>query len=163
VTKEVMDKYRSIKERLWKELKDISLEDHLWNLKFEDHNGIGVVKVHCGECRRDFGSMTGVHSRTTIHNLFANFKKSHLMSTIHVQNWCHWKDVPFTDHPQSAAPKEKLMILTIANHKKLVQEGIKIMDTLNNKILCEKKPFAVIGDMESGDLKSFWFKVRCIY
>jgi hypothetical protein len=48
------------------------------------------------------------------------------------------------------------VILTIVDHKKLVQERIEIIYTLNCKILGKKKQFAVIGDLKYEDLKSFW-------
>ena len=45
-------------------------------------NDIGVVKVHCAECGKDFGSNIGDHSKSAIHNFCMNFKKSHLMAAI---------------------------------------------------------------------------------
>jgi hypothetical protein len=45
----------------------------------------------------------------------------------------------------------------------VVQEEIKIINILNCEILGEKKPFVVIGDLGSKDLKTFWFKVKCTY
>jgi hypothetical protein len=69
--KEVLDKYMKATSKLKK-------EDHEWKLKSWDLNGIPVVKVYCGECDKDFRGTNGDYSKNTIHNLFANFKKSHI-------------------------------------------------------------------------------------
>ena len=76
--KEVLNKYMKATSKLKKELALIDLEDHKWKLKSWDLNGILVVKVYCGECDKDFGGTSGDHSKNTIHNLFTNFKKSHI-------------------------------------------------------------------------------------
>jgi hypothetical protein len=55
VSKEVMDKYQQLEQKLKKELALISLEDHVWYLKLRDVSGVGVVKIHCAECIKDFG------------------------------------------------------------------------------------------------------------
>jgi hypothetical protein len=92
---------------LKKELKLISLEDHIWTLKSFDNNNVGVVKLQCGECQKDFGGGSGDHSKSTIHNLFSNFKKSHIMSNAHIRNWCRRKGIPWIEHPQFSVQKGK--------------------------------------------------------
>jgi hypothetical protein len=87
--KEVLDKYMKATSKLKKELALIDLKDHEWKLKSWDLNGILVVKVYCGECNKDFGGTRGDHSKNTIHNLFANFKKSHIQSTLHIKQGFH--------------------------------------------------------------------------
>jgi hypothetical protein len=124
-------------------------------------NDIKVVKVHNAECGKDFGSSTRDHSKSSIHNLFMNFKKSHLMSVVHIRNWCQRKEIQFEDHPQSQAGKGKTMVLTPADHKHLVLERIEILDALNEDIGGEKKTFDVIGDLNSEEVRSFWFRVKC--
>jgi hypothetical protein len=76
--KEILDKYMKATSKLKKESALIDLEDHEWKLKLWDLNGIPVVKVYCGECDKDFRGTNGDYSKNTIHNLFANFKKSHI-------------------------------------------------------------------------------------
>jgi hypothetical protein len=39
--------------------------------------------------------------------------------------------VNFADHPQSAAPKGKYVILTIADHHRLIKDGVQLMDEIN--------------------------------
>ena len=73
VPKEVIKKYQHQEQRLKKELEHIALEDHIWYLKSWDINRIGVVKIHCGKCYKDFGGSTRDHTKANIHNLFANF------------------------------------------------------------------------------------------
>jgi hypothetical protein len=63
-----------------------------------------------------------------------NFKKSLLMSIVHIRNWCWRKGIRFEDHPQSQAGKGKTVVLTLADHKRLVLEGIEILDALNENI-----------------------------
>jgi hypothetical protein len=118
-------------------------------------NDIKVVKVHNAECGKDFGSSTRDHSKSSIHNLFMNFKKSHLMSVVHIKNWCQKKGIRFEDHLQSQAGKGKTVVLTLADHKRLVLDGIEILDALNEDIGREKKTFDVIRDLNSEEVQSF--------
>jgi hypothetical protein len=104
---------------------------HIWCLKSLDQNDVAVVKLHCRECVKDFGYSAEDHSKGAVHNLFMNFKKSHMVSTAHIRNWCRHKGVSFEDHPQSHVGKGKLMVLTPTDHKHLVQQGVKIVDTVN--------------------------------
>lgn len=86
VPKDIMQRYTSANDKLRKELKLSSLEDHRWNLRSWDQSGAGVVKLYCVECFKDFGPASSDQTETTIQNLFANLKKSHIMSNIHVRN-----------------------------------------------------------------------------
>jgi hypothetical protein len=49
-----------------------------------DQNGVGVVKVHCIECMKDFGGCAGDHNKVAISNLFNNFRKSHVMNNAYI-------------------------------------------------------------------------------
>jgi hypothetical protein len=113
ISKEVMQWYVKGEERLKHELKQLCLEDHLWFLKSWDHNGVGVVKVHCVEYVKDLRCSTGYHNKVAVSNLFNNFRKSHVMSTAHIQSWCCRKGVDFCDHPQSVAGKGKSIVLVM--------------------------------------------------
>jgi hypothetical protein len=62
----------------------VCLRDHEWVVKSWDHNGLGVAKVHCLECIKDFGGSNGDHSKGAISNIFNNFHKSHVMSNGHI-------------------------------------------------------------------------------
>jgi hypothetical protein len=48
----------------------VCLRDHEWVVKSWDHNGLGVAKVHCLECIKDFGGSNGDHSKGAISNIF---------------------------------------------------------------------------------------------
>ena len=52
------------------------------------------------------------------------------------------------------------MVLTHADHKCLVLDGIEILDALNEDIGGEKKTFDVIKDPNSKEVWSFWFRVK---
>jgi hypothetical protein len=143
------------KKKLHLNLKSIHQDDHTRKLKTLDVNDIRVVKVHYAECDKDFGSSIEDHSKSTIHNLFMNFKKSHLMSAVHIRNWCRRKGIRFEDHPQSQVDKSKTIVLTPVDHKRLVLEVIEILDALNEDIGGEKKTFDVIGDLNSEEVRSF--------
>lgn len=55
-----------------------------------------------------------------------------------------------------------MIILTVAYHRRLVEEGIKIMDGVNGIIDSDPKPFHWIGfDPSATEVKSFWYKVQC--
>ena len=117
-------------------------------------NDIKVLKVHNVECNKDFGSSTRDHSKSSVDNLFMNFKKSHLMSVVHIKNWCQRKGIQFEDHLQSQAGKGKIVVLTPIDHKRLVLDGIEILDALNEDIGREKKTFDVIKDLISEEVQS---------
>jgi hypothetical protein len=71
---------RFIEDAQWlkNEMKQISLDDDNWFLKTWDEDGVGMVKVLCEECGKDFGLGVWNHNTSTFTNLFLNFKKSHL-------------------------------------------------------------------------------------
>ena len=123
-----------------------------------DQDNVAIVRLWCKECDREFGGCGGDHSKQAINNLFTNFKKSHLMSNLHVKNWCRRKDITFDSHPQSMATKGKPIILTVADHRNVVV-GIKSFDTINEPFLLSDWPFALVGDPKALELKSFWYKV----
>jgi hypothetical protein len=82
--KEVEAKYVRKGDKLRKELEQLDLNDHLWHLELWDDKDVPVVKLHYGECKKDFGGDSRYHSKCAIHNLFNNFKKSHILSTLHI-------------------------------------------------------------------------------
>jgi hypothetical protein len=130
-----------------------------------DANGLGIVKIHCEECIKDFGGNTGEHGSHTVSNLFANFRKHHLLMNAHIRSLCRRQGLPYTDHPQSVAPKEKPVIMSTAEHEQLVREGIDIMDEVSDATeeVNGQKPFYVVDDTMTYEFKyrSYWFKVRC--
>ena len=126
---------------------------------------MGVVKIHCDECIKDFGGNTGDHSNYSISNLFANFQKHHSHTNAHIRSLCRQQGLPYTNHPQSIAPREKSVIPSYADHKHLVYEGTDIMDNVNNTTeeVKGEKPFYIVGNTTSEGFKfwSYWFKVHC--
>jgi hypothetical protein len=83
------------------------------------------------------------------------------MSAVHIRNWYQRKGIQFEDHPQSHVGKGKIVVLTPADHKCLMLEGIEILDALNEDIGGEKKMFDVIWDLNFEEVRSFWFRVKC--
>ena len=63
------------------------MEDHLWNLKLHNLNGIGTVKIFYMECKKDFGNGCVDHTKNIIDNLFGNSKKSHNTTNTHKKNY----------------------------------------------------------------------------
>jgi hypothetical protein len=99
----------------------------------------------------DFGGNTGEHNNHSISNLFANFRKHHLNTNAHIWSLCRRQGLPYTNHPQSAAPKGKPVILSHAEHEQLVWKGTEVMDDINDttEVLNGEKPFYVVGDPTS--------------
>ena len=62
LSNEVMDRYLERAKKLRAELKRVAMDDHSWCLKTFDLNGKGVVKLWCGECKKDCrGGQQGSH------------------------------------------------------------------------------------------------------
>ena len=74
-------------DKLRKEFEQLDLNNHLWYLKLWDDKDVPIVKLHCGECEKDFGGDSENHSKYAIYNLFNNFKKSYILSTLHILAW----------------------------------------------------------------------------
>ena len=61
-------------------------------------------------------------------------KDNHIMSNVHTRSWCRRKRLNYTDHPQSFALEGKSIILIIDDHKKVVVEGMGILDLVNEGV-----------------------------
>jgi hypothetical protein len=140
------------------------LDDNLWYLKSWDENDVAIVKIHCGECVKDFGGIAGDYNSHAINNLFTNFRKTHLHTTLHIRNLCRRQGLPYTDHPQSATPRGKAVILSASDHKNAVEQGMEVVKDVNNIVdaICGKKPFSAVDDSvsEGFRMRSYWIKVR---
>ena len=52
--------------------------------------------------------------------------------------------------------------MTTDDHRKLVNDGIHIVETINSTMECTHTLFAWIrADPESDGVKSYWYKVKC--
>jgi hypothetical protein len=61
--------------------------------------------------QKRFRCNSGDHSKGSIYNLLNNFKKSHIVSTLHIRAWCKKRGgVTYEDHPQTKT--EKAIVLT---------------------------------------------------
>jgi hypothetical protein len=153
IAKEVIAKYQQVEEKLQRDLHESSCDgdDAVWYLKSWDANGIGIVKIHCGECQKDFGGNTGDHTNHTINNLFANFSKHHLRTNAHIKSYCLRKGISWFNHPQSVAARGKHVMMTNSDHERAIEEGTEIVEEVN-AIADEvngHKPFVVVGDVNS--------------
>jgi len=156
VPPEVMVLYMEGEQKLRNALKDASLEDHEWGLKFYDRHGKSIIILYCIECRKDFGGVDGQHTKDMISNLFSNFRKSHIMSNQYIKSWCSRKGVDWCNYPQSIAKGRKTVILTAEDHRRLVLEGVEILKLVNDSQDPSRKTFELIGgDLQCIDLKSF--------
>jgi hypothetical protein len=140
-------------DKLRKELEQLDLNNHLWHLKSWDDKDVPVVKLHCGECKKDFGGDSGDHSKCAIYNLFNNFKKSHILSILYIRAWCKQKGISFDNHPQTSS--DKAVALTTSDHKALVDEGLHVLKKINDDICADVPTFLLIGDPAFEQLKSF--------
>jgi hypothetical protein len=59
-------------------------------------------------------------------------KKTHLYTTLHICILCRRPSLSHNEHPQSAAPKGKTIVLSAEDHGKAVQEGIEIVNDIND-------------------------------
>jgi hypothetical protein len=114
------------------------------------------------ECVKDLGCCTRDHSKVVVNNLFNNFCKSHVMSTVHIRSWCCRKGVDFCDHPQPIAGKRKSVVMTLDDHRRAVKDGLDKMYRINESTISKNKPFLALGDLDLVELKCFWYKVKCI-
>ena len=117
---EAMLRYRASIEKLRRDLKDSNLDDHKWELRSYDEDGIGIVKLYCCECWKETGGDSGNHGKIHIQNLFSNFRTNHLHSIQHIKAWCCKYNVNYLNHPQSAASKGKTVLLSPENHRRLM-------------------------------------------
>jgi hypothetical protein len=85
-------------KKLKRELARLSLADHAWYLKTWDKKEVGLIKVHCRECGKDFRTSKWNHNNASVLNSFSNFKKSHINSIKHIQMYCYIRDQAFEDH-----------------------------------------------------------------
>ena len=53
----VFEKYIAAANKLRKELKMISLEDHAWSLWVRDQDNVAFVRLWCKECNQEFGDL----------------------------------------------------------------------------------------------------------
>jgi len=118
VPKDVLQWYKKAEEKLREDLKQVSMEDHEWELRSWDQGGVGVVKLFCLECRVPIGGSIGKHTKNTVTNLFSNFRKSHLNSVGHVRNYCRKKGVDLANHPQAGSSRSNPVVITSGDHKK---------------------------------------------
>ena len=116
--------------------------------KFFVLKSMGILKVYCVDCCKEFGFTIGDHSKNTIHNLFVQKKLNNLISSIHMRNWCQRKRAQFSNHPQSQAPIGKSIVLTTSDHQALVVKGIEISSAMNETSANEKKTICFSWDLE---------------
>ena len=82
-------------------------------------------------------------------------------SSLHIKQWYRRKGILYSDHPKKEGNNGKPLILGLANHKGLVDEGVNILKVVNDSISLDDPPFVLVGDVEVLQWKSFWYKVRC--
>ena len=103
---EVIAIYLLAKENIRNYLKLITLEDHQWNSRSLDHKFVGVEKVNCVECCKEFGSTTRYQSKNKIHNLIANFVKKITSCLTYIF--------------EIGAKERKFSLVIIPNHKPII-------------------------------------------
>lgn len=95
---------------------------------------------------KDFGGAIGDHFKVSINNLFTNFKESNIMANIYIQNCYHKKCIDFPSHPQYMAPKDKSIVLIVANGRAAIFEEFDIPKVVDGKSGSNSPPFVLVGD-----------------
>lgn len=54
-------------------------------------------------------------------------------------------------------------MLTLAYHKRLINEGKYIVDRVNDRNKIGDGLSLIVGDIEAPKARLFWFKLQCIY
>jgi hypothetical protein len=110
------------------ELAALNCGDNLWYVRSWNEDGVAVVKLYCGECKKDFGGQTRDHSKQAVHNLLNNFKVSHVTSTLHAKAYCRRKGVSYDNHPQDNSGKA--IVLIAADQKRLWRKVLVSLEPL---------------------------------
>ena len=161
ISNQVMENYKRGAAKLKRDLAAMDFADHDWKIRSYDQHGMAVVKILCGECNKEIGGNGSEHDRSVIQNLFANFRKSHLQSAFHIKQWCKKRDISYSDHPKKEGNKNQPLILTTAEQRQCVDEGVSILKSVNDSVSLDNPPFVLIGDAKQCEFKLFWYKVRC--
>jgi Pyruvate/2-oxoacid:ferredoxin oxidoreductase delta subunit len=53
------------------------------------------------------------------------------------------------------------VVLTAADHRALVEEGLSILHSVNDTVNSDGEAFVLVGDADAETMKPFWYKVRC--
>jgi len=64
--------YTNGEDKVYTELKLVSMDDYSWSLRSWNQLGAPIVKVYYNECRNFIGGSTGKHTKNTVTNLFLN-------------------------------------------------------------------------------------------
>jgi len=56
----------------------------------------------------------------------------------------------------------KTILLTNEDHKRALIRGIGMV-SINTPLVVNEQPFVLVGDPESLQLKTFWYKIRCTF
>jgi hypothetical protein len=54
------------------------------------------------------------------------------------------------------------MVLTTADHRARVEEGVSKMRSVNDSITSSSGPFVLVSNADAQIMKSFWYNVWCI-
>ena len=50
-----MDMYLLQVDKLKQDLRDLDLDDHKWELRSWNQDGMGILELFCNECRKEIG------------------------------------------------------------------------------------------------------------
>jgi len=64
--------------------------------------------------------------------------------------------------PSSGNIRNNPIVLTFGDYKRLVEEGVGIVTSVNESLDREKPTFQVVGDPHDPFMKLYWFKVKCL-
>ena len=139
------------------------MQDHEFSLRSWDHCGAAVVKLYCCECRCFTSGSANKHLKGNVTNLFSNFRKIHLHSVGLIRSYCWQKGIDFACHSQARTTRTNPIVITAADHKRMVVEGIAIVAIVNDSINIAKPTFQLIGDLSAVHAKCYWFKIKCLF
>ena len=82
--------------------------------------GTSNLKIHCKECMKNFGCSVSAQNNHAISNMFVDFMKTHLYTAQYICNLSRQQGFLYNKHLQFAAPKGKVIIILVEDHRKAV-------------------------------------------
>lgn len=102
------------------------------------------------------GGTSSGHNKNIVHKFFANLKNSHLESASHHHQWYQRHNIPekLYNKPKVDTIENDELIST--NHKRMISEGLVVMDCVNVDAKTEQHPIALIGDPINLNVRQNW-------
>lgn len=84
-------------------------------------------------------------------NLFSNFLKNYIVNVQHIHNWHQWRGVDWC-HYHQLGTRGKVVIWMVGDYKRLVHEGITIVEKVNEVVANNWQLFLLVVDEDPQDV-----------